>query len=134
MPHGWSDEALTSRSWPISVSEVRALGARFDPRISTDTSVHSRRTPSGAWLFACSEVVVKVHNPRTDAARLANQLAAARLPQVRPWLLAPLTDRVALTTGDGVPISFWPLAEVICRCRSKTGQFRRSKSEQLRAA
>lgn len=113
MPHDWNDETAASRLWPLSMSEVRTLGARFDPKISTDTAVRFRRTPSGAWLFGCSEVVVKVHNPRIDAARLSDQLASAKLPQMRPWLLAPLTDRVMLSTGVAAPISIWPLVDVI---------------------
>ena len=66
----------------------------------TESSVVTREaTRSGALLFFCGQVVVKVHARRTNRSDLQARLATACHPDAQPWLLAPLFSDV-LSTPD----------------------------------
>ena len=72
-----------------------------------------RQTTSRAWLGFDTVLVVKVHPLRTDRGALGTRVTAAASPQLRPWLVAPLTTVVGCLPDHPRPVTLWPLVPVL---------------------
>lgn len=70
-------------------------------------------TGSGARLLLGTGLVVKIHEPGTDASALAAQLHLLTMEQVSPYWIPPLLPHPVLVTGTDRVATVWRRAEVL---------------------
>jgi hypothetical protein len=89
------------------------LAARCEAVVAESSVVTREATRSGAWLFGCGEVVVKVHALRTNRSDLQTRLATACHQEVRQWLLSPLLPDVLSTPDQSRCVTVWPRMDIV---------------------
>lgn len=106
-------ELVEQSAVPVGPRWIRALAARSDPMVTESSVVTREATRSGALLFFCGQVVVKVHARRTNRSDLQARLATACHPDAQPWLLAPLFSDVLSTPDQSRCVTVWPTVDVV---------------------